>query len=568
MTTKASARAQETQIRNMNRILGQPLDSFNVDAYIAEGAAEKIVSELTQGVKTKRQYLNAVVVRLPEEYKDIYKAIQRGLYAEAKAVPTVDYSVHIATLKTLTEKGQLPGLRVLATLLLNNMLFSMKAIIGTATQKAIDTDYVDVVREQWCTYSVARVVKKTPLEPQVAEVVRDVAGEKWLLELDGRQKYQTIQYLSKLFSVVIPCGYREMRNYMIRQNKTEPERIVLPRKTGPIVILRSARMVDPMKLIEKLQQERVLSGKLPLSQITVDKYAFNVIALQECVFGKHSKLVIERFLMRDASAKVEQFLATMKLRTASALITALSRLLEVCPTVTPMEHVIYFDIAMSYKRQCSELTVRELPIFDEILSEIIRIKDHSKIPMSVKILFLMIIHSVNHGEEDIGVLRISDLIHTKMGEDEEYSYMDLERRIWHIRSGYTKNKQERELTIPQEFVDDLKKVWGATVPEWLLTKADGTKYEETAVLSKQFRYRVRCNPKDIRASYAKHLHNGGNMEKCKEMAKKMGHHYSTVLTDYIDRIKQDGETVEDKSTDDLEDTDDSIDESEDSDMEE
>jgi len=53
-------------------------------------------------------------------------------------------------------------------------------------------------------------------------------------------------------------------------------------------------------------------------------------------------------------------------------------------------------------------------------------------------------------------VRLGEIVHTSIIDDEKLNYLDLENLTWYIRKDFTKNRLARQFSITQELVDDLK----------------------------------------------------------------------------------------------------------------
>jgi len=141
---------------------------------------------------------------------------------------------------------------------------------------------------------------------------------------------------------------------------------------------------------------------------------------------------------------------------------------------------------------------------------------------------------VDYENMDVGALRFSDVVNTRLKDDGEYHYLDLNERKWFLRQGHTKNKQDRVANISEEFSRYLKDLnlnlkLKLTDNEPLICKTTG----KTDGISKEFKKHVKLNFSSVRASYVTYLDaNCDDVEVIQRICRNQGHKLTTALESY------------------------------------
>ena len=214
---------------------------------------------------------------------------------------------------------------------------------------------------------------------------------------------------------------------------------------------------------------------------------------------------------------------------------------------TPEFNAVLYDTYCHYRDELkAKNMVREKPSVVEFITLVPRlaeiVADGTKVA-GFRVVCSMIVNNMNladTGDETPGVLRMSDLLHTRFQDDGEHSFMDLSNKKWYIKSKYTKNKTDRTIVLPDRFIADLKNIYRTKVPEWLLIGKSGQPYETVDSLTNMFRDYMGVKFTDIRASYVTYRHCSGvsTVGDMKKLCHTMGHSMNTVQHDYLRPTRQ------------------------------
>lgn len=136
--------------------------------------------------------------------------------------------------------------------------------------------------------------------------------------------------------------------------------------------------------------------------------------------------------------------------------------------------------------------------------------------------------------DEIAGIRIDDLVKTKLVESDEYSWIDLNRGIWHIHASCTKNKKERQFAVPSDILQYLATLGG----EWLLSTKKGQPYKGSKYIREKFRRDFGFNYGRIRKTATQTVHDENDLEKTKNKANVLGHRLETEVVQYTESNKK------------------------------
>jgi hypothetical protein len=128
---------------------------------------------------------------------------------------------------------------------------------------------------------------------------------------------------------------------------------------------------------------------------------------------------------------------------------------------------------------------------------------------------------------NVGACRFSDIANTRLVDDGDMHYLDLQNRVWHLRKNHTKNKTDRTAKVSDEFADFIKSLNLESDKPLICPsgKTDG--------ISKRFLKNVKVNYTDARASYVTYLDSVcDDVETISTICKNQGHKLSTALESY------------------------------------
>ncbi len=162
-----------------------------------------------------------------------------------------------------------------------------------------------------------------------------------------------------------------------------------------------------------------------------------------------------------------------------------------------------------------------IPIFQNMLSE-------QAVSQDLKIMAKLLLCIVDYENMDVGALRFSDLVNTRLTDDGEYHYLDLNTCKWYLREGHTKNKQDRIGNISTEFRDYIASLT-LSGTQGLICHSTG----KTSSISKEFKKYVNLNFSSVRASYVTYLDaTCPDVDIINLICRNQGHKLTTALESY------------------------------------
>ena len=169
---------------------------------------------------------------------------------------------------------------------------------------------------------------------------------------------------------------------------------------------------------------------------------------------------------------------------------------------------------------------RSVTSYDEIVPRLQHVLT-SKTSADLKIMAMLLISIQQYEYMNTGALRFSDVMNTRLTDDGEHHYLDLENKAWLLRDGYTKNKQTRSAVISDTFRDYILSMnMNKDLP---LICISG----KTTNLSKEFQKYIGINFSSVRASYVTYLDSVcDNVETIKQICNNQGHKLTTALESY------------------------------------
>jgi hypothetical protein len=166
-----------------------------------------------------------------------------------------------------------------------------------------------------------------------------------------------------------------------------------------------------------------------------------------------------------------------------------------------------------------------LPVFKKLLEE----DNSAPVSQDLKIMAKLLLCIFNYEQMDVGALRFSDVVNTRLKDDGEYHYLDLIAGKWHLRQGHTKNKQDRVANVSTEFTEYIKGLKLAEEEPLICRDTGGS----TVRISKEFKKYCQLNFSSVRASYVTYLDgNCEDVEVVQRICRNQGHKLTTALESY------------------------------------
>jgi hypothetical protein len=146
----------------------------------------------------------------------------------------------------------------------------------------------------------------------------------------------------------------------------------------------------------------------------------------------------------------------------------------------------------------------------------------------LKIMCNLLLSIKDFNETNVGALRFSDLVNTRLEDDNDHHYLYLQTRIWTLRSAHTKNKQDRIAKVSVGFAEYIAGL-NLDTTQGLICGSTG----KTHGISKEFLKHIGVNFTDVRASYVTYLDAVcEDVELIRTICNNQGHKLTTALESY------------------------------------
>ena len=244
------------------------------------------------------------------------------------------------------------------------------------------------------------------------------------------------------------------------------------------------------------------------SQETFDKVV-------QFLYGEHTDKHNKPFTFGDESRR--------------SYINALLKFLGQTPDDISMAiYTQYMNLAYKIKKEVEQnRPEKEYIDFAEIQKKLQGVINNPKNVNAIRVICLFLKHN-------IGAFRPSDLQNTRLVQTEDYSFLDINKKVWHIKSDCTKNGQARQIDLPTDFITELQEVIPPLSAHLLLDK--GFKpYLNLSSLSGIIERQLGYTFNQIRSSYVQRIHSSGGVDTIStagETAKQMGHSLRTSAVSY------------------------------------
>lgn len=109
-------------------------------------------------------------------------------------------------------------------------------------------------------------------------------------------------------------------------------------------------------------------------------------------------------------------------------------------------------------------------------------------------------------------LRVGEIFTTRLSDDGENNYLDLDNKTWTIRRHKNVLRTgERKFNVSQEFVDQIRKLYPPTHKEWLFQKRSGKPYSIRSASHQTFNFDI--SNTDIRNSFETYVNKDPEVSK-------------------------------------------------------
>ena len=211
------------------------------------------------------------------------------------------------------------------------------------------------------------------------------------------------------------------------------------------------------------------------------------------------------------------------------------KILELCVSNLYGSYVIYRDekrLELS-KHNASRSVVNFVDILDKVRGVRdgeVKVGSGVRSYKAVRVMCLLICEQIEEGMT--GVLRFSDLSRCKLKDDGESNYLDVDGLRMTMRSGSTKNKCDRVMSVSAGFVSGLRLIYG-DYPSSVLCYDDMSEMCDTRVISRDFKSLVGVLYTDIRSSFTTYMcEHCNDVSRLREICKNQGHSARVAMVEY------------------------------------
>lgn len=129
----------------------------------------------------------------------------------------------------------------------------------------------------------------------------------------------------------------------------------------------------------------------------------------------------------------------------------------------------------------------------------------------------------------IGAIRLFEIIHTTIVDLPDKNFLDIHNAVWHFKACATKQKKDRSIDLPLQFLQHLK----TYDKVYLITKKNGKPYTNTGALSAMIKKYTGINFQTIRRSDVHNsINQGADFDQLQKRALVLGHRLDTQLDKY------------------------------------
>ena len=280
----------------------------------------------------------------------------------------------------------------------------------------------------------------------------------------------------------------------------------------------------------------------------------NVMKLQKVLNCPHNDgFDWKLFSKPESFEKVKAYLRTpasdggkgFKLNTQRNYLSTLCKYLECTPGLDASVHSRYFQLQSEVDRELSQeeqvAERKDVIPYEELAPTMKRLLGDPNVPSYVRVLCAVVVADVELDADgnvtavvnNNGVLRPSDLMDTTFTQTQNsaLSFFDIEQARWHISSEHTKNKKERELSVP-ELARYMRSIYGEQLPAYMIVNSAGERMQHSYA-SKTFKKYAGVPFTDCRKAYINYrMKKGLSMAERHTLTVNMGHTVKTAIMDY------------------------------------
>ena len=589
----APARWKSYVMKINHHLTGQD-EQFSADIYAKEDTVEKIKlflntisgrnGELT--TSSKKTYVSALSTYLDIAHIDNkpYKALITEFANQIKKTPVVN--AFTASTEPVSSDDLLYAIngtkvhyniKLLASILFYGYRKQLRLVDVCSTRHDINngTDhYLDTTTGVWTLYNKTNTLPvKITICPELLDLINQNKGPVWVTGGSGNKV--TTNSLSVMFKHMFKYPYISVAK-MINPSDTDssveesPAPIEEITQSPPTVDV-DVDVVDVVDVVDIVDggfqiksentvpippQETLLSTPTEKVKITVkpkneknvrspryewsyfrrqsadDIHIQRVQQLMDMIAHNHEYFYHDLVDTEQGVTLVEAKLKNItSINTQMNYCNSLCKFLELTLAKHYSDYTLLRDkIALALHQHNANRTVTP---YEDIIPRLQYILTSSA-STDLKIMSMLLISIQDYTQMNTGALRFSDVTNTRLTDDGEHHYLDLQSKTWLLRQGFTKNKQTRTATISDSF------------KEYILSlKIDNTsglicRSGKTHNLSKEFHKCIGVNFSAVRASYVTFLDGAcDDVETIKQICNNQGHKLTTALESYRRQLTPD-----------------------------
>lgn len=571
-------------VTKINQHLVGNADRFNGDIYLNPDTPDKVMDYLSTvsgrdgklSLSSKKTYIAALSTYLDIACLDntAYKALIKSIAEEIKIsgverchVPTVLVTDE-ELLYAINAKNVHYHIKLMAALLLyrkrGNVNINLIDICATRHDENNGVDHYLDLHTGMLSKANTMPIK---ISDELLRIIKEADFPVWVV---GQHKLVSTAGMSLMFKQMFKHSYKAVMMQGLNANSDTVDEEPTTGEPEPVELVESASVHEPAVAISEPEpvepavsiSEPELKPKPKITLIAKPKQKVSIkmkpkesgvrnvrLAEYEWDYFRHEaadeihikrlqqlmeKLVnkYDRFYHEavDSPKGVDKVKAIIEeyesLNTQKNIVNSLCKFLE----KTMARHYTDFtqmrdQIGLLVSKHNSDRSVVSyeslIPIFQNLLNS-------PAVSQDLKIMAKLLLCIVDYEHMDVGALRFSDLVNTRLTDDREYHYLDLNACKWHLREGHTKNKQNRIGNISTEFRDFILAL-KLNPTNGLICHSTG----KTSGISKEFKKYMDLNFSSVRASYVTYLDaTCSDVDVIQLICRNQGHKLTTALESY------------------------------------
>jgi hypothetical protein len=545
-------------VMKINNFLVGNSDNFCTDIYRREDTCEKVRTFLNSAssrngelsLSSKKSYLAALSTYLQiagidsKPYKELISKLAQQIRLSPVEAST-DCSVTAQDLDYAIKSIKVNyHIKLMCAILLYGYHKKLRLVDVCATRHDTDNGnehYLDTVTGLWTLYNRSNALPvKIKICQELLDVINNGKGTMWVTG----NKISATNSISMLFKHMFKHSYLSVAkalhpgdsdtsdNDETTKESVEEVAVAETVNVDEAETVTETRATDKVKITIKVKPSaNVRSTQYEWSYFRREKaddiHIQRLQQLMDMITTDHEYFYHSLIDTVNGASIVEEKLKGIKsINTQVNYCNSLCKFLE----LTMARH--YSDFTLLRDKLNLVLhqhnATRSVIPYDEIVPRLQNVLTSSRASKDLKIMAMLLISIKDYEIMNTGALRLSDVMNTRLIDDGEHHYLDLESKSWLLRDGYTKNKQTRSAVISDSFKEYIENLEINTDDVPLICSSG-----KTTNLSKEFQKYVGINFSSVRASYVTYLDSVcDNVETIKKICNNQGHKLATALESY------------------------------------